>query len=206
MTVEQVGNAVFAELEQRVSALEPRSSLKLGRDRWLLLAVFVGIVLVFTSMLWPAGSFPWVSIAGFVLELCALAVIAYRQIGDVVPDFVDSKRKYASELDKHFEGYEETRHWLRTLPRDVLKARLNYLESRRQSLGERYPVLFGAVDRLGLLPVLAAVFLQIQALKDVSLLMGIFAIFVIALYGMALWMSRFRFQLDSYVRLLKSVA
>jgi len=205
MNVELTNQGFFASLEARLNALEPRASLMLGRDRWVLGAIVAGFVLVSTSRLWPSHLFTWVSIAGFVIELSAFMVLSYRQVRDIAPDFVDAKRKYASELDHHFEGYEGIRSWLRTLPQDVLRQRLNYLESRRDSMGQRYPIFFGSIDRLGLLPVLVGVFLQFQALKEVSLLMGIFAAFVIVLYGLALWMSRFRLQLESYVRLLKSV-
>lgn len=203
---DQISAGVFAALERRLSGLEPNYSFRLGRDRWVLAALVVGAGLVSTSRLWASNLFPWVSFVGFSLELCALSVFAYRQFWDIVPDFVDAKQKYASELDHHFKGYEEIRNWLRTLPHGVLEKRIDYLESRRESMGQRYPILFGAADRLGLLPVLVGVFLQIQALKDVSVLMGVFAVFVIALYGMALWMSRFRLQLESYIRLLKSVS
>lgn len=205
MSVELTNQGFFSSLESRLSALEPRASLMHGRDRWVLAAIVAGFVLVSTSRLWPGDLFTWISFAGFVLELSAFSVFSYRQARDIVPDFVDAKRKYASELDHHFEGYEAIRSWLRTLPRDVLEKRRIFVEARRDSMGQRYPMFFGAIDRLGLLPVLVGVFLQFQALKDVSLLMGVFAAFVIVLYGMALWMSRFRLQLETYVRLLKSV-
>lgn len=205
MNVERIDEGVFASLEKRLSNLEPKVSLGLGRDRWILAIMVLGLAMVSTSKLWDSGLFPWLSIGGLVLELCAFGVFTYRQFRDLVPEFVDAKRKYARELDCHFDRYEDVRSWLRTLPPDVVEKRLNYLETRLESVGQRFPIFFGATDRLGVLPVLVGVFIQLAALNDVSPLMGFFAAFVIILYCMALWMSRFRLQLQGYVRLLKSV-
>lgn len=201
----QQRHQLFEEIERRLAALEPKGS-EIGRDRWVLGVMFIGIAMTVPSMLGIKSLWiSWLTLCGVLLELCALVVFTYRQVKDVVPDFVDAKHKFALDLDVHFLQYEAIRSWLSTLDQQTRKRHLAYVDTRIDSMAQRYPLLFGSVDKLGLLPVLVALFFQAQAIKSVSLFSGILAIAVVILYLMALWMSRFRLQLQSYARLLRAV-
>lgn len=120
----------------------------------------------------------------------------------MAPEFKSAKRNFAIELDKGFNGYQQTLAWLRSLSEAERSRRLAYIESRLHSMSQRYPIVFGAVDKLGLLPLLVGVFVQWQAIERVSIEVGLFALFIFALYGMAIWMVWFRLQMQSYARLL----
>jgi hypothetical protein len=196
---------IFVELEARLAEGEPKDPLKLKRDRWVAGVMVLGVALTVPSMFGASGELiAWVTLVGLVFELCALGVFAYRQVRDVAPEFRDAKRKFAVELDTQFVEYQRILAWLRSLPQFERDRRLPYIESRLQSMSLRYPIVFGAVDKLGFLPLLVGVFVQWQAIETVSIRVGLFAFFIFALYGMALWLARYRLQMQSYARLLRA--
>ena len=207
MREQQQTEDLYAEMEHRLEALEPKDYLKFRRDAWVIGAMLTGMAMTGPSILGMKNEVTtWLSLVGLVIELSALAVFCYRQFRDVKPDFIDARKNFAIELDRNFFEYEALLAWLRTLPEDVRAIRLRYIESRLEAMGERYPMLFGAADKLGILPLLAAIFLQLQAVKSVSLTMGVFGAVLIMLYCMGMWLARHRLQMQTYVRLLRLAA
>lgn len=195
---------VFADLEDRLARLEPKDVANLKRDRWPFYIMLVGMAMSLLTTLGLKGQIvTGITLAGLVLELCGFAVFSYRQIRDAVPDFIDSKRKFSVDLDTKLLDHEEIIAWLRGLPLQERNRRLAYLDYRLEVLGQRYQIMFGAVDKLGLLPLLAAVFVQKQAINADSVLSALFALGLLALYGMAIWLTRFRLQMQRYARLLR---
>ncbi|MGJ4728111.1 hypothetical protein [Luteimonas sp. SDU101] len=194
---------MFYELEARLSAAEPKDLLGFKRDRVVIAMMLLGVAMTVPAMFGVDGTwFDWMTVTGLILELSGFGVLSYRQIRDVAPEFRDAKRKFAMELDKGFDATEQTLAWIRSLPEDARDRRLAYIESRLQSMSQRYPIVFGPVDKLGLLPILVGVFVQWQAIERVSVEVGLLAVFIFALYGMAIWMVRFRLQMQTYARLL----
>jgi hypothetical protein len=205
MEGQQTARAFFTELERRLAEWEPKDVYKLRRDRWVALIMLLGVALTVPSILGAKHEVVgWLTLVGIVLELCGLGVLAYRQIRDVAPEFVDAKRKFAVELDAHFIQYQALLQWLRAQSVGEVRRRLAYVESRLDAMSLRYPIVFGAVDKLGLLPLLAGIFVQVQAINRVSPLIAIFAIAIFMLYGMALWMARYRLQMQAYARVLSA--
>lgn len=196
----------FQQLERHSQVLSPPVQLGFKRDRWLFVAIGVGVLLALVPLegILGADVAPWSRISGLVLQLVGTVLLAYRQARDVIPDFIDAKRKFAIELDQHFVDRQHVLAWLRSIPAEVRAARLTYVEVRLDTLKSRYPLIFGAVDRLGFLPVLVGVFVQFQALKGMSLLALMLGAAIVALYVMSLWMSRYRLQLEGYIRLMRA--
>ncbi len=195
---------IFADLEDRLARLEPKDVANLKRDRWPFCIMLVGMAMSLITTLGLKGELvAWITLVGLVLELCGFGVFFYRQIRDAVPDFRDSKRKFSIDLDTKLLDHEETLAWLRTLPLQERNRRIAYLDYRLEALEQRYQIMFGAVDKLGLLPLLAAAFVQSQAIKSVSILIALFALGLLALYGMAIWLTRFRLQMQRYARLFR---
>lgn len=196
---------VFTELERRLIELDPKISFGLKRDRWVIGILVFGTALTVPSMLRLAeGWVPLVSTAGVVLELCALGILVYRQAKDLAPDFIDAKQKFALDLDDYYLRREGVMAWLCALPSIDLERRRAYIESRLDSMNNRYAILFGAVDKLGMLPLMAGIFVQINALEKISALTLIFGGGIVVFYAMALWMTRFRLQMQTYIRFLRA--
>ncbi|MBG9791013.1 hypothetical protein ABD76_00045 [Paenibacillus dendritiformis] len=200
------GNDFFKSLERFERKLSPRTNQGLKRDSWLLLVIATGFVI---SLLPFGATFsPEFRLASALTGLClqagALGVFSYRQLRDTVPDFIDARRKFAVELDQYFADREEVLVWLGSVPGAVREARLSYVEARLDSLRSRYALVFGAVDKLGLLPVLVGVFVQIRATGSLSLPSMIFGILIVVLYAMSLWITQYRLQLEAYGRLIRA--
>jgi len=205
MTNEHESRQLFQELESRLAALEPRVQLNIGRDRWLIGVLIVGVAATAPFILgFREGWLVWFTVIGLALELCAFAILAYRQVSDVAPDFVDAKRKFAADMDEHFPEDLQIRGWLGSLPAQERTLRLAYVESRLESMAQRYPIVFGPADKLGVLPALIGLFLQLQAIQSFSRATGIIGLIVLFLYGMSLWIVRFRLQMQGYARLLRA--
>jgi hypothetical protein len=197
-------NEFFQELEQRMQSLSPPADLGIRRDRLLILGVAIGSVLAFIP--WRRFVEPdiavWFSVIGLVIQLIGAILLAYRQVRDLVPEFQDSKRKFALQLDQHFIAREHLLAWLRTFSADIRGSRLRYVTSRLASLRSRYAIAFGAVDKFGVLPVLVGLFVQVQGIASLSWSAKLLGVAIIALYLMSLWMAGYREQLEGYERVL----
>lgn len=206
LKADEADAGLFATLERFERELSPPADTGFKRDRWWVLTTAVGMLLAFTAFTGLFGETlrAWLSLAGVGMQLVGLMVISYRQARDIVPDFIDSRRKYADELDQHFAAREEILAWLRSLPASTRHARLRYVESRLETMRSRYALAFGVVEKLGFLPVLAGVYVQVQAQQSVSLLTMTLGVFIAALYAMSLWIMGYRLQLESYARLMRA--
>ncbi len=206
MRTEEASQGFFAELERFERGLSPPASMGFKRDAWWILVTALGMLLAFTrfTVMFGKDVQLWLSVAGLVLQFVGLSVISYRQTKDIIPDFVDAKRKYADELDQNFAARERVVAWLKALPVSARNARLRYVEARLESVRARYALIFGAVEKLGVLPVLVGVFVQIQAWKSMSVLAMMLGGFIVGLYLMALWVMGFRLQLEGYARLIRA--
>lgn len=202
---EQLRNQqVFAELEDRLARLDPKGVLNLRRDRWVAGIMLAGMGMTLPAIFGAKGEWiNWVTIVGMVLELCGSGVFSYRQVRDVAPDFIDAKRKFAFELDTGLREHTENLAWIRSLePQERSRCRA-YVEYRLDAFTSRYQIMFGPVDKLGFLPVLVGSFIQIQAIQKVSSLIGVLGSAIILMYVMAIWLTRFRLQMQRYARLFR---
>lgn len=208
MSEEEQQHGFFETLEQHAQILSPPVELGLRRDRYLLSAIVVGLALAWLPWARYLGASvaPWLQILGLVLQLSGLSVLAYRQIKDTVPDFVDAKRKFSIEMDRHFADRETVIAWLRTVPEADRRDRLRYVEARLETIKPRYSLIFGAIDKLGFLPVLVGAFLQIQAMQSLSPLSTFFGGMIIGMYAMSLWLMRYQLQLEGYARLMRAAS
>lgn len=206
MSEKEQQHGFFETLEQHAQILSPPVELGLKRDRYLLLAIVIGLALAWLPLACYLGepATPWLKILGLVLQLSGLSVLVYRQMKDVVPDFVDAKRKFSIEMDRHFADREIVIAWLRTVPEAIRRERLRYVETSLETIKPRYALIFGAIDKLGFLPVLVGAFLQIQAMQAISSLSAAIGGMIIGMYAMSLWLQRYSLQLEGYARLIRA--
>lgn len=196
----------FQQLEGRLAVLSPPVNTGLKRDRFVLAAIGIGMLLALLPVSWLIGSewAAWIKILGVAMQASAVSVLLFRQARDVIPDLVDAKRKFAVEMDEHFSQRAQLLVWLQSFPRDQRNAYIGYIEARLEALQSRYPLIFGAVDKLGFLPVLVGVAIQLHAVDSVSVPVMVLGIWIVSLYGMALWMIGYRLQLEGYRRVMRS--
>jgi hypothetical protein len=196
----------FAALERHSVELSPASDMGLQRDRWWLGLIAAGVLLALLPLVQLTGwSWArWLPLIGLVMQMIGLGVFSWRQTRHVLPEFVDAKQKFAKDMDAHFMRRERVLQWLRSIPVGELEARVAYVDGRLEALRSRYLLLFGAVDRLGVLPMVVGVFIQFQGLRSVTFWLVLAGASVGVFYAMGLWISRFRLQMEGYSRLMRA--
>ena len=192
----------FQDLERRIAAYEPPDAMKFGRDRSLFIAAGIGVLLMVAAKYLDGTLALMALVVGLPLQFCALAVLIWRQAKDTVPGLIGARMKFAGQMDCDFEDDESLRGWVASIPEEVRLKRVNYLHRRISSVERRFNLIFGAVDKLGFLPIVAGGFLQVRGLSDVASWEFALGTIILFVYALAIWVYRFRLQIEGYARLI----
>ena len=198
----------FSELERRICAIPdgPASVLDTPRwIRWCNVIGTIGIVLgllpsVLIKVMDPQMWMVFVARSGLWI-----AVISY------LPGFVRGlwvtgrsmwkwKSEQPEQLDHDFGQFRGLANDLAQHPKDVISERLRFVEAVHTRLQAKLAFFGGGLDRLGVLPLLFAVGIQVKAYSDSSQLplwqAGLAMFFAITyLIGMVGQLMRLRLQL-----------
>ncbi|SDQ25891.1 hypothetical protein [Pseudoxanthomonas sp. CF125] len=147
---------------------------------------------------------------GLILELAFFAISMAAFIRRNWKMFHASKRSYAKELDHDYGEYMRFLDWLRSYKEEDLSRKLMYIRDRKGSMTFRLGLLTGGVERLGVLPVLVALYFQFkdwefgdwEALGQVNLAAGLLLWALLLLYLGGWWLIRLKLRLDTYEILL----
>lgn len=144
-------------------------------------------------------------------ELIGLGVSLSLMLKRTWPLLIRFRRAHASDMDVDYAKWQSVVAELRRFPIKERAAHLRFLISLRQRMGERVGLAFGGVQRLGVFPVLIALYLQFRNWKwgdwagafDVHLVAGLLIWAMVLLYGAGWFLIGLRTRLDSYVALLE---
>lgn len=147
---------------------------------------------------------------GLILELIGLGISLIAFLRRNWSSFRDSKRNYAKELDHDYGEYLRFVEWLRGYDAVELSRKLQYVRDRKSSMTFRLGLLTGGIERLGILPVIVALYFQFkdwefgdwQALGQVNWAGGLLLWALLLLYLAGWWLIRLRLRLDAYEMLL----
>ncbi len=147
---------------------------------------------------------------GLILELAGLGISLIAFLCRNWSSFRDSKRNYAKELDHDYGEYFRFVEWLRGYDAAELSRKLQYVRDRKSSMTFRLGLLTGGIERLGVLPVLVALYFQFkdwefgdwQAFGQVNLAGGLLLWALLLLYLGGWWLIRLRLRLDTYEMLI----
>ncbi len=206
----------FALLDEKVSRYvgATTSDERAGKwERWSMVAGFAsgGAGFLLTKMVMGRPALVLLSIA-LVMELIGLGVWLVLRMRREWRDFKMPHAQYARELDQSYTSYRELALELNAFPQVELQRLLRYLKARRNSLAYSTGLLSGNLDRLGLLPVLAMLYVQFKdwtfgdwtsLWSSVHLVGGslLWAIFLV--YLGSWWLVRLRMRLDVYQAFLE---
>ncbi|WP_426687606.1 hypothetical protein [Rhodanobacter ginsengiterrae] len=118
--------------------------------------------------------------------------------------------KVSQELDHDYEQWRLIVAELRCFPRPQLARRLRYLSARKSSLAYRMGLFTGSVQRLGVLPLLAILYLQFkdwrfgdwQAFGQVHMVGGLLLWALFLAYLISWWLVGLGTRWDAYEALL----
>ena len=106
--------------------------------------------------------------AALVLGACTVLLLVVLVVGVICfvrrewHTFHRRHDKLSRELDHDYDQWCELVTAMRRFPRDELARRLRYLSTRKSSLAYRMGLLTGSVQRLGILPLLALLYVQFK--------------------------------------------
>jgi hypothetical protein len=174
----------------------------------LALIVVSGLLMLLLGKMLPPR--PWVVAvltALLLVEIAGLILSTPATLSNILTMTPGrQRREVATEMDFDMLHYQDLVAWLRSFPRDRLQAMSDYAAHRLDRYRGKMPAFTGSIDKLGALPVLAAIAIQF---KDASWPPQI-SWWQIALFGLlasSYWMSvlliNLRFRVELYNALLK---
>lgn len=147
-------------------------------------------------------------LVGFCVEIVGVIVYAVSGFLRIKRDIQFDDRSGAQDLDRDYLGYEQIVSWLRQFPRDALESRLVFTSNRTDSWQRGTSLVMGGVEKLGILPVIVALYLQFKDTTrlwppDITIVGGFFALLIIGIYVIGMWAVSRRLQVARFERLLK---
>lgn len=200
----------FEVLEQRLRAASPDIPIirKTKPARGALLVGVVGALVALLGVNAATGSWRgWLVLVGLVAELGGFAIYVAIELRHEIPKLREARLDFARDLEKEFGPYTDLLRWLTRFGVDALERRTIYLRQRQTIMASRFSVIVGAVEKLGVLPVLAALYLQMRDMgwpPGLGLWEGVFALILISMYLLCFWLVSFKRRLDLYVGILEA--
>lgn len=202
----------FSELEMRIEALQP---FRQGKPLFASNEKVAGAVMLLGASIALLGAnvIPppyrgFVALFGVGLELIAGVVMIWLTVRREPLGFKDTRAEFAAQLDHDFGSSAKIVEWLSTFPVAVLEARHQYVQQRRATLDQRRGFMVGSLDHFGLLPLIAAIFLQVKDLRGVEpwsigWIPGLLVIAMIVLYWVGALTFSIKLRLGAYAALLE---
>jgi hypothetical protein len=204
----------FASLDEKIEEAFKDRSNRTARDwRPALgagLITIAGLATLLLAKALPHYPKPWVILllAAFLLvEVVGLILSVPKTLSDLVTMTPGrQRRELASDMDLNMPHYQGIVAWLRKFPRERLQGMGEYAAFRLDRYRSKMPAFTGSIDKLGALPVLAAIAIQF---KDASWPPQIswwqIALFAVLawFYWMSVLLINLRFRVELYDALLK---
>jgi hypothetical protein len=200
----------FVKLDQKIDAIPEHPSLRLDfgakeKSGIGLIAIPAILILLLRWIPSPPAWMPIVFVVLLALEIIGLLLLcaATAEKLDLRPS--RERRSFAEQLDFDLPHYLDLITWLRTFPRERIDILADYTRQRLERLRARQPLLLGAVDKLGALPLLGALALQFHNMSwppRPNLGEAVLVIALVIGYWAGLVSLGMRFRLELYDMLL----
>lgn len=201
----------FEALEQHLASEAKNEPAERGStiERIALLATLAGGALgIGVALLTPTTTMAiGIMLAGLGVEVCGIVVYAFINMRRAFVSFRNANAELSRDIDRDYLPYQRIVGWLRSFPKNDLREQLAYLQHRQSTMSRRTGILLGSAERLGILPVVVAVWLQLKNLAwppSWSTWEAVAAIGLITFYGMTYWVLMSKLRLDLYASLLEA--
>lgn len=201
----------FASLDERIEAQPEHPSYQIMPTRSVrwgnALVAVSGISALLLGKI--AANEPWVVfvlLALLAVEIGGLIVVITAQLPSLTLTFANQRREYAETLDFDLPHHDSLVAWLRSFPRTRLQTMSSFATHRVERFRTKLPLMTGGIERLGALPVVAALVVQFKDMQwpphpswtQIILFTGL-----MLFYWLCLLMLSQRFRLELYDALLK---
>jgi|SRR5690348_3304813 len=158
----------FSLLDERIEKLPEHSSFKSSRRaKWGYAVVAVtGTLMLILGKLLPAQRWTVILLVVLlILEIIALIVALTADLPSAKLTPASQRSQFADVLDFDMPHHESLIAWLRSFSRERLQAMSDFTQFRVERYRSKMPMLAGSIEKLGALPLLAALVIQF---KDAS--------------------------------------
>lgn len=150
-----------------------------------------------------AAALVWI---GLAVEVAGGAYLLFLQLRSMKIGRL--RQEFASELDFDFAAQLAIVAWLRSHDARELSDKLRFVRVRVDSITRKLGVLLGSVEKLGMLPVVVAVYLQFRDIKlawppTLNLAEFLLGLLVMGLYAAGILGISLRLRLNLYEILLE---
>lgn len=180
-------------------------------ERWSLIVGIAGAglaMLLGSALSGKAGVA--VTQLGLAVELLGLGTSMCLRIRREWRQFRNARREHAREIEEGYTQYQQLVQQLRAFPLEQRRRRLRYIRDRRTTMHERLGLFTGGMERLGVLPLLVALYLQFKdwrwgnwnAFANITLVQGAFAFWILVAYALSWYLVHLRARVQAYELLL----
>lgn len=204
----------FSMLNARVDALPDHESLTIAptkKEQWgYAIGFSAWLLCLIAAKVMPSSiTTVVVTAALLIIEIVSLAIATLPRRPWRFASFASERREYAEQLDFDQVHYDRLVEWLSKFPRERLEAMAEYASQRHERLKDKYPLISGGLEKLGALPVLAALYLQFKDFHwppSITWPEIILGPALISLYWGSLLLASVRFRAQLFVVLLTRAA
>ena len=201
----------FAALDAKIEELPASPSDTAAfpkKAKWGLIATAAGALFGLLGIkLLPSNAIYTLVLAyaGLAVEIAGAVIAAISQIPKKWPTFANERRDFAEQLDFDLPHHLALVEWLRTFPLDQRETLSKFISYRHERMKERLPMLTGSIEKLGILPIVIALYLQFKDMHwpPHPSWVEIFLIFVLVFgYWLSLTQINVRLRLQLYETLI----
>lgn len=180
-------------------------------ERWTFCIGLVGAgVGMLSGVLFPNETGLFLVRTGLLIEISGFAVSLGCMVAREWNNFRRSRKVYAQQLDHDFVLYRSYVAELRKFPERERASRLRYIRDRRQVMTYRLGLFAGGLEKLGVIPLLIALYLQFkdwqwgdwEAFAQVGLVQGLLIWALFLCYAAGWHVIGLRSRIDAYELLL----
>lgn len=150
------------------------------------------------------------ALSGLAVEVLGLGTSTCLQIRRDWRQFWDARREHAREIEEGYTRYQQLVQQVRAFPLEQRRRRLRYIRDRRTTMHERLGLFTGGMERLGVLPLLVALYLQFKdwrwgnwnAFANITLVQGALAFWILVAYALSWYLVHLRARVQAYELLL----
>lgn len=151
---------------------------------------------------------------GLTVELAGVLISVTLGIKRELPSFRRPYASHADEMEKELHYYHTIVAALRTFPLEDRRRREAFMRDRRTNMHDRLGLFTGGMERLGIMPVLLALYLQLKdwrwgdwaVLSKITMMQGALAFLVLFAYSLSWHLIRLlaKVRFDSCQRISQS--
>ncbi len=180
-------------------------------ERWSLIIALIGAgVGLIVGGLLDGKPGLYVTLIGLAVELSGFLVWFVLMGIREWPSFRSPFADHATQMEQEFHRYQAIVAALRQFPLEQRRRREAFMRDLRTGMHERLGLVTGSMEKLGIVPILLALYLQFKdwhwgdwaALSKISLPQGVLAFALLLAYAMFWHIIRLRIRVQSYERLL----